>query len=122
MTSLHSHPITFSNTKQLPRNVWQPNAGASIMVYWRRFDETSFEVALQLIDRALLADDEVGIIVWTTVGWDRPGVPFSLRDAYSGTLLLKGRFEWRQSGEEPGQLWLVAARYPGGNTPAAQIA
>jgi hypothetical protein len=109
------------SSKQLPPNIWSPQPGASIMVHWQPLGD-GFEVALQLIDPALLTDDDRGIIVWSWVGTDRTRLPFSLADEVTLTVLLSGTFEWRQLDQGAPQLWLYQVRYPGGYTAAAQIA
>jgi len=106
----------------LPENPWIPEPDASIMVYWQAVDDTSFEVALQLIDPALAIGSDPQILVWVVLGPDRPRQAFSLTDGISPFPLLRGRFEWRQAENDAAQLWLIDAHYPGGETLAAQVA
>lgn len=125
MTTPNSHdcePHTSdSEDMPLPSNIWTPSAGASIEVYWDRHDDDSFDVALQLIDPALLDDDDRGIIVWSLLGPQRSHLPFSLYEESTRKLVLSGRFMWCRIGPSS-QLWLLDAKYPGGHIRAAQIA
>jgi len=113
---------SFCKPPVLPPQMWMPHDGASICVYWDRTGPGTFTIALQLIDRSLIAAGDSGIILRTTLSSAvRVQLPFSLRDGHTGALLLSGRFELRTDAHGSVQLWLLDARYPGGFTAAAQI-
>lgn len=114
-----NHSSSYPN---VPSNAWAPDSNASICVYWENTRPGTFEIMLQLIDRALIPPGDPGIILYTTMSsTDRVQQPFSLYDGDSGAIVLSGRFVLRPDARGFVQLWLRDARYPGGFTAEAQI-
>ncbi|WP_146095901.1 hypothetical protein [Xanthomonas arboricola] len=114
----------------LPKHVWGPTDANSLQIYWEFVGE-GFEVAVQLVDAALLEQGDQGIIVWAIVDATHQILPFSLYDEETSQLVLGGRIEWIEIPRQPGgpwqggnpQLWIKDAYYPGGGpTLEARIA
>ncbi|MDV2451812.1 hypothetical protein [Xanthomonas hortorum] len=114
-------------TRDLPTNVWAPVDANSLQIYWQLVGE-GYEVAVQLVDAALLEQGDTGIIVWTLVDVTHQILPFSLYDEETSQLVLGGRIAWVEvaggaTNNVPPQLWIRDAIYPGGGpTLAARIA
>ncbi|MEA9562725.1 MULTISPECIES: hypothetical protein [unclassified Xanthomonas] len=119
--------------RDLPANIWAPADGGSLQIYWELVNEGyGYEVAVQLVDVALLEQGDPGIIVWAIVDVTHQALPFSLYDEETGQeLILGGRIEWVEvtslsggvTNKVPPQLWIKDAYYPGGGTTlAARIA
>ncbi|MBB3823470.1 hypothetical protein FHT03_003517 [Xanthomonas arboricola] len=117
--------------RDLPKNVWAPADGSSLQIYWQLVGE-GYEVAVQLIDAAVLEQGDTGIIVWGLVDVTHQALPFSLYDEETGQeLILGGEIKWVEvasslggaTNNAPPQLWIKNAIYPGGgSTIAARIA
>lgn len=114
--------------RDLPTNVWSPSNVTSIQIYWQLVGE-GYEVAVQLIDAALLEQGDSGIIVWALVDVTHQALPFSLYDEETGQeLILGGRIEWVEvtslsggvTNKVPPQLWIKDASYPGGGSTIAE--
>lgn len=112
----------YSSTPNIPSQIWMPGSDATICVYWDSIGTHKYNIALQLMDRALVPPGDSGLIVQTSLSSpERVQVPFSLMDAHSCTRVLSGRFVLRPDAHDVIQLWLLDARYPGGSTQEAQI-
>lgn len=122
MTTAPSSPDLSMDAPPLPGNIWAPEPDASIEICWSDPVEGFIDVAVLLLDRAIVTRNASNLIARRLLSIDSPCLVFSLRNEYTGQRILWGQIEWRFDADGGSNLWLLDAGYPGGHTASARIA